>query len=279
MKNIKINLWKASLFIGAFFFTALLSIPAMAARVMHIEPGKISFQDAASPVMEKMEFFHNKLLIPSMGFIVIAVFALMLIIIFKFNAKANPVASKTTHNIKLEIIWTLLPILILMFISIPSMKMLYFMDKTADAEMTLKATGNQWYWDYSYPDNGDIEMDSHLIPEKDLKDNQPRLLATDNPVVLPINTNIRVLVTASDVLHSWAVPAFGIKLDAIPGRLNETWVRITKKGTFYGQCSEICGKGHGYMPIEIKAVSKADFDKWVVKHHGIKTKYKTDKKS
>ena len=279
MRNVKINIWKICLHTAAFFTAVLLSSSAFAAEpaVGMAKAGDMHLQAAASPVMERMTFFHDKILMPIIISIALFVLALLIIVAVRFNAKANPKPSTRSHNVLLEIVWTLVPILILLGISVPSMKMLYFMDKTHDAEMTLKATGNQWYWDYAYPDNGKVEFSSQLIADEDLKEGQPRLLATDNPIVLPVDTNIRVLLTANDVIHSWAVPSLGVKTDAVPGRLNETWIRITKEGTFYGQCSEICGRGHGYMPIEIKAVSKEEFDKWIVEHGGSKTKYKTDK--
>jgi cytochrome c oxidase subunit 2 len=268
MKKTKsFSFWKASSYISAFLTVALMSAPALAI-LGQPEPGGMNFQEAASPMKEKMAFFHNHLLMPIMMAVTAFVFLLLLIVIVRFNAKSNPVPSKTTHNVLLEVVWTLIPVLILITIAIPSMKMLYYVDKTADAEMTLKITGNQWYWSYDYPDDGGISFISNLVPEKDLKEGQPRLLATDNPVVLPVDTNIKLLMTATDVVHSWAIPAFGVKLDAVPGRLNETWVRIDKEGTFYGQCSEICGTGHGFMPIEVHAVSRKAFAEWVKKQGG-----------
>lgn len=253
--------------IPAFLTAALMATPAFAV-LGQPEPGGISLQAAASPMKEKMIFFHNSLLMPIMTSIVIFVLLLLVIVIVRFNKKANPQPSTTTHNTLLEVVWTLVPVLILVVIAIPSMKMLYYVDKTTEAEMTLKAIGSQWYWSYEYPDNGDISFASNMVADKDLKPGQPRLLATDNPVVLPIDTNIKILLTATDVLHAWAVPAFGVKLDANPGKLNETWVRINKEGVFYGQCSELCGAGHGYMPIEVHAVSKEAFASWVKKQGG-----------
>jgi cytochrome c oxidase subunit 2 len=161
------------------------------------------------------------------------------------------------------VLWTVVPVIILVIIAVPSFKVLYYMDKTQDAEMTLKVTGRQWYWDYSYPDQGDIGFSSYMIPDEEIKPGQKRLLEVDNRIVLPIDTNIRILVTAGDVIHSWAMPALGIKKDAIPGRINETWARIDKEGVYYGQCSEICGTNHGFMPIAIEAVSKERFQQWV----------------
>lgn len=224
---------------------------------------QLGFQESASPVKEDMAWFHDVMLVPMITVVSIFVMFLLLFVMIRFNAKANPVPTKTTHNAKLEFLWTIIPVLILIVISVPSMKLLYKADRTHEAEMTLTAIGNQWYWSYEYPDHGNFTFNSNLA-----KDKEPRLLATDEPVVLPVDTNIRLLIKANDVLHAWAIPAFGVKLDAVPGQTNETWVRITKKGTFYGQCSELCGEGHGFMPIEVKAVSKEDFASWVASKGG-----------
>lgn len=220
------------------------------------------FQDPASPVMERVIDFHGMLLI-IISVITILVVALILFTLWKFRASNNPKPSKTTHNTLIEVIWTIIPCLILVIIIVPSMKMLYYMDRTAEPEMTLKVTGYQWYWGFEYPDHDDMSFLSYIVPDDELKDDQKRLLSVDNVVVLPVDTNIRILVTAADVLHSFAMPAFGIKTDAVPGRINETWVNINKEGTYYGQCSELCGKNHGYMPTEIKAVSKEEFARWI----------------
>ncbi len=268
--------WKISGHISAFLSSLLMSSPAFAVLGRPV-PGGIGLQEAATPMKEKMHFFHNHLLLPITTAIVIFVLALLVIVMVRFNEKANPVPSKTTHNTLLEVIWTLVPVLILVVIVIPSMKMLYYIDKTHEAEMTLKVIGSQWYWSYEYPDNGNISFSSNLVADKDLKPNQLRLLSTDNPVVLPVDTNIKLLMTATDVLHAWAVPAFGVKLDANPGKLNETWVRIDKEGTFYGQCSELCGTGHGFMPIEVHAVSREAFADWVKKQGGKMPKKAGDK--
>lgn len=264
-------LW--SLFAAVMAFGLIGGADAFAAeaaeKVVGIpKPWSLGFQESASPVKEQMEWFHNSLLMPIITGIVVFVMGLLIYVMVRFNAKANPVPSKTTHNVMLEVIWTLIPVLILVVIVIPSMKMLYFVDKTKDAEMTLKVTGYQWYWGYEYPDHGGVNFLSNMVQTKDLKEGEPKLLKTDNAVVLPVDTNIRVLVTASDVLHSFAMPALGVKTDAIPGRLNETWMRIEKEGIFYGQCSELCGVNHGFMPIEIKAVSKEEFAKWIAKQGG-----------
>lgn len=246
---------------------ALLGVIAISASA-YAEPGihnwQLGFQDAVSPVKEHMAEIHQ-LILYIITAIVIFVTLLLAYVCFRFSAKRNPVPSKTTHNTLLEILWTTVPVIILIIIAIPSFRLLYFMDKTEDAEMTLKIVGHQWYWEYQYPDNGDINFDSNMLQEKELKPGQPRLLAVDNPVVLPVDTNIKLLLTSADVIHDWAMPSMGLKTDAVPGRLNEAWVRITKPGTYYGQCSELCGVNHGFMPIEIRAVSKEDFKAWVDK--------------
>lgn len=224
----------------------------------------LGMQEAASPVMEDIRAMHDDLLMPIITVITLFVSGLMIYVMIRFNRRANPTPSSFTHNTTVEIVWTVVPVLILVVIAIPSFKLLYKADRTDNPEMTLKVTGNQWYWSYSYPDHGDFSFDSNLLEGDDLaKAGGVRQLSTDNKVVLPVDTNIRLLLTASDVLHNWAVPAFGIKIDTVPGRLRETWVRITKEGTYFGQCSELCGTRHAYMPIEVEAVSKEKFEAWV----------------
>lgn len=248
--------------IVAALAAAVLLLAAGVAGAEQPEPWQIGFQAAASPVADRIHALNKLLLTVEIG-ISVLVFLLMGYIAYRFSAKRNPVPSKRTHNSVLEVLWTAVPILILVVIAVPSLRLLYYMDRTHDAQLTLKVTGHQWYWSYEYPDNGDFSFDSILVPKEDLKPGQPRLLTVDNRVVLPVNTNVRILVTSTDVIHSWAVPAFGIKTDAVPGRTNETWVSIERPGTYYGQCSELCGVNHGFMPIEVHAVSKADFQKWV----------------
>ncbi|MBL6863503.1 MAG: cytochrome c oxidase subunit II [Rhodospirillales bacterium] len=228
------------------------------------QPWQWNFQPPATPVMEQIIDFHNLMFFVEVG-IVLLVLGLMVYIVVKFNSKANPKPTKTTHNTTLEVLWTVIPIVILIIFAVPSMKLLFFMEKAQNPEMTLKVTGNQWYWSYQYPDNGNFEFDSNIIPDEDIKPGQRRLLEVDNQVVLPVNTEIKVLLTARDVMHNWAVPAFGIKIDTIPGRINETWMKVTKIGTYYGQCSELCGVAHSRMPISVKVVSKEDFKKWLKK--------------
>lgn len=225
-------------------------------------PWQIGLQEAATPVMENIAHFHDILLVTIYG-IGIFVFLLLCYTCVKFSAKNNPVPSRNTHNTLLEIVWTALPVVILVALCVPSMRTLYFAQKIENAEMTLKVIGSQWYWSYQYPDYDNIAFDSYMIKDEDLKPGQKRLLEVDNHVVIPVDTTIRVQLTAADVIHSWAVPAFGVKIDAVPGRLNETWVKATKIGTYYGQCSELCGVGHGFMPIDVAVVSKEDFKKWV----------------
>ncbi len=190
------------------------------------------------------------------------VLLLLLYVMYRFSERRNPTPSKTTHNTLIEVLWTTVPVIILVLIAIPSFKLLYYADRVEDADMTIKAIGHQWYWSYEYPDHGDFTFDGIMLSDDEREQGQPRLLATDTFVVLPVDTKIRLLVTADDVLHNFAMPAFGIKLDANPGMINETWMQITREGTYYGQCSEICGAGHSYMPIAIKAVSKDEFAAW-----------------
>jgi cytochrome c oxidase subunit 2 len=221
-------------------------------------------QEAHSPVMERIHDFNNLLLVIQVA-IVLLVLGVLGYVIIRFNAKRNPVPSKTTHNTLLEILWTAVPIVILVIIAIPSMKLLYYSDKTQNYDMTLKVTGHQWYWSYAYPDQGDFSFDSILVPDDELKDGQLRMLTVDNRVVLPVDTDIQVLITSDDVIHDWAVPSLGMKIDATPGRTNERWVRIDQEGMYYGMCSELCGVNHGFMPIQVEAVSKEAFAEWVKK--------------
>jgi cytochrome c oxidase subunit 2 len=245
-----------------------LSTLALSALAYGSEPkdGAIGFQEAATPVMQELVGFHNNMVFPIIVGITIFVMALMLYIMVRFNAKANPVPSKTTHHVGLEIAWTIVPILILLFMVGPSMKLLYQQDRLPETEMTIKVTGNTWYWSYEYPEIADqVEgFDSILLEKADAEAaGKPYLLGTDAPLVVPVNTKVKVLVTSNNNLHSFAMPAFGVKMDAVPGRLNETWFEVLREGTFYGQCSELCGVKHAYMPIEIKVVSKSEYSKWV----------------
>ncbi|OUS13534.1 cytochrome c oxidase subunit II [Rhodospirillales bacterium 47_12_T64] len=247
----------------AYIFSAVALVGGFAAAAHASQPTAwgLGFQDAATPVMEQITQFHN-LLLYIITAVTLLVLFLLLYVMWRFSEKRNPEPSKTSHNTLIEIIWTAVPVIILVIIAIPSFKLLYAADSNPDTEMTIKAIGKQWYWSYEYPDYGDFTFDAYMKTEDELEPGEPRLLATDNAVVVPINTKIRLLVTGDDVIHAFAMPAFGLKLDGVPGRINETWFEVTKEGTYYGQCSEICGTGHSYMPITIKAVSKEEFTKW-----------------
>lgn len=219
-------------------------------------------QPAVTPVMEDITWFHN-FLFYLITAITLFVLALLVIVIVKFNARSNPVPSKTTHNTLIEVAWTIIPVLILVGIAVPSFRLLFFQLDLPKADLTIKATGKQWFWTYTYPDNGPFEFDSIMLQENELKPGQPRLLAVNNEVVVPVNKVVRVQTTAADVIHAFTVPAFGIKIDAIPGRLNETWFKATKEGVYYGQCSELCGKDHAFMPIAVRVVSDQAFAAWI----------------
>jgi cytochrome c oxidase subunit 2 len=226
-------------------------------------PWEYKLQEAATPVMEQITWFHN-VLFWLITIITLFVLVLLVMVVVKFNARSNPVPSRTTHNTLIEVAWTLIPVLILVGIAVPSFRLLFLELDIPKADLTIKATGKQWYWSYAYPDNGKFEFDSLLAcDETRLKCQQPRLLTVDNEVVVPVNKVVRIQTIGADVIHSFAVPAFGIKIDAIPGRLNETWFKATKVGMYYGQCSELCGKDHAYMPIAVKVVEDQEFASWV----------------
>ena len=239
---------------GAF---TLVAAGAAYAGLGQPTPWEYTLQESASPVMDNITWFHN-LLLWIITIITLFVLALLIVVMVKFNAKSNPVPSKTTHNTLIEVVWTVVPVLILVAIAIPSFRLLFQQLDVPKADLTIKATGKQWYWSYAYPDHGKFEFDSLLVADK-----QPRLLAVDNEVVVPVNKIVRVQTTAADVIHAFAVPSFGIKIDAIPGRLNETWFKATKTGMYYGQCSELCGKDHAFMPIAVRVVSEQEFNTWI----------------
>lgn len=238
---------------------SLLASPALAAAP---QPWQLGLQPAATPIMERVASFHG-LLLGVITLISLFVLALLAYTCWRFREDRNPVPSRQSHNTALEVVWTAVPVLILVIIAVPSFKLLYFQDVLPKTELTVKAIGKQWLWSYEYPDNGNFTFDALLLEDDELEDGQVRLLETDNAVVLPVQTHVRLQVTASDVLHSWTVPAFGVKIDAVPGRLNEVWVYVNEPGTYYGQCSELCGLRHGFMPITVKAVPRPEFDAWV----------------
>ena len=224
---------------------------------------QLGFQDAGTPVMEDIVWFHDYLLLGIITAIALFVLVLLIIIMIRFNATRNPTPSRTTHNTLIEVLWTAIPVLILVVIAIPSFKLLFYQLNLPPADVTVKATGNQWFWSYTYPDNGNFEFNSILVPTDKLKPGQLRLLTVDNEMVVPVNKVVRVQTIGSDVIHSFAVPSFGIKIDSVPGRLNETWFKATREGVYYGQCSELCGRDHAFMPIAVRVVSEQAFNAWV----------------
>ncbi len=265
MKKMMTKLASATTAVCSAIVAGLMAAAPAFAEDGYPSSWQLGFQQAASPMKERSEAFHHLLL---WIIFAIAIFVILLIAyaMVRFRKKANPVPSKTTHNVLLEIVWTIVPIGILVLIAIPSFELLFYQQKMPKIDMTVKVTGYQWYWGYEYPDHDNINFLANMVADEDIDESkgQRRLLETDNAVVLPVDTNILIQITAADVLHSWAVPALGLKKDAIPGHLNETWVRIDKTGTYYGQCSEICGTNHAYMPIMIKAVTKEEFEAWLV---------------
>lgn len=275
-----------------FCFTVPMVAPALAALGEPVQGG-LNLQASGSPVKDIIETFHNQLLV-TITVITVIVLALLLFVIIRFNHRIHKTPDVNfTHHTKLEVIWTAIPVVILLVLAYPSFQLLYYSDRTPNPEMTLKVEGRQWYWNYEYPDHGGFKFDARgLWDTPQTTDEQARqlaveskinwlidngdprrLLETDNRIVLPVDTNIRILITAADVIHSFAVPALALKTDAIPGHTNETWVRISKPGVYYGQCSEICGTNHAFMPIAIEAVSKEDFAKWA---ENAKTKFVAD---
>ncbi len=259
---------------------AMIGAPALA-HAVEPQPWQLNFQPAASPIMEMISSFSDGLLVV-VTLIVIFVLGLLVYVMVRFNAAANPIPSRTSHNTLIEVLWTVVPILILVGIAVPSCSLLFAehdparaitrYDPAKDRTMTIKATGNQWYWSFDYPDNGDLSFDANMLQENERRPDEPRLLAVDNQLVVPTGVVVRMQVIGADVIHSFAVPAFGVKIDAIPGRLNETWFRVDHEGIYYGQCSELCGQapsadpldlhGHAFMPLAVRAVSPAVFDAW-----------------
>ena len=242
-------------------FTLLIMWPSM---LLANEPKdwQLGFQKSASKSMDDIVWFHDYMLVPIITAITAFVLFLLLFVCVRYRASRNSVPSTTSHNTLIEVIWTLVPCLILIVMAVPSFKVLYSQDEIPKADVTIKAIGYQWYWGYEYPDEN-IIFDSYMIDEKDLKDNQPRLLAVDNAVYVPVNKVVKVMITANDVLHAWALPSFGVKRDAIPGRINETWFKADRTGTFYGQCSELCGIKHAFMPITVHVVSDEEYNQWL----------------
>jgi cytochrome c oxidase subunit 2 len=257
----------ASLMAGAG--AAMWGFAALAQeRLGQPTPGGIGLQQAASPLKHEAHFFHDIILLPIIVAISVFVLWLLVWVVFRYNAKSNPVPAKWSHNTAIEIAWTLIPVLILMFISIFSFGLLFRYHNMPKPDLTVKAVGYQWNWGYEYPDQKIPEFISNMLPEDELaKRGLPKdlyRLAATEPMVVPVNKVVRVQVTGADVIHAFALPAFGLKTDAVPGRLNETWFKAEKVGTYYGQCSELCGVDHAFMPIEIKVVTQKEFDAWVL---------------
>jgi cytochrome c oxidase subunit 2 len=224
-------------------------------------PWQLGLQESASPVMDDIVWFHNFLLW-LIAAITLFVLVLLVIVVVKFNARANPVPSRTTHNTFIEVVWTVVPVMILVAVAVPSFRLLFEELKVPPADLTVKVTGKQWFWSYSYPDSK-FEFDSIMLQDKDRKADQPRLLSVDNEMVVPVNKVVHVEVIGADVIHSFSVPSFGIKIDAIPGRLNETWFKAEKEGMYYGQCSQLCGRDHAFMPIAVHVVSEKEYSAWL----------------
>jgi cytochrome c oxidase subunit 2 len=244
-----------------FVFTAF-ALFAGPAGAEYPRPWQLGMQAPASEVKDRIHNLHDLLLV-IITLITLFVLALLVYVMVRFRASAHPTPTRTTHNTTIEILWTVLPVVILVVIAIPSFKLLYFEDRAPDAKMTLKVTAHQWYWSYGYPDNANVQFDSYMVQDSDLKPGQIRMLSVDNPLVLPAQTDVRILVNGTDVMHSFFIPSLGVQIYAVPGRVNETWVNIDRPGTYYGECNQICGDNHPYMPIEIQALSKDDFAKWV----------------
>lgn len=254
----------ASTYAAATALAVLCTGDAAVAATGQPEPWQLGLQEAVTPLMEQLTGFHDFLLV-IITLITLFVLGLLIYVMVRFNEKANPTPSKVTHNTTLEVLWTAIPIVILIAIAIPSFRLLFAQYDFPKADVTIKAIGNRWYWTYEYPDHDGMTFDAVMLEDDELKPGQPRLLAVDNEVVVPVNKNIHVLVTASDVLHNWAVPSFGVKIDAVPGRVLRTWFRAEKTGTYYGQCSELCGIRHAFMPIAVRVVTQSEYDAWLVK--------------
>ncbi|HYP57094.1 MAG TPA: cytochrome c oxidase subunit II [Beijerinckia sp.] len=258
LESLRLRARLATLLAGALFSGAAYADG-------HPTPGQMSFQEAVTPIAHEMHIFHNWILLPIIIGISLLVLALLLLVVYRYNESANPTASRTTHHTGLEVAWTVLPVMILVVIAIPSFRLLTHQLVVPPADLTVKVTGKQWYWSYGYPadQGGGFEFDSALIPEKDLKPGDIRLLSVDNEAVVPVGKVVHVLVTSDDVIHSFTIPAFGIRIDAVPGRMNETWFKAEREGMYYGQCSKLCGKDHAFMPISFRVVSPEAYATWL----------------
>lgn len=256
--------WHWALRAAALLPATGLGLAAAPVLAEQPRPWELGLQPAATPVMESLIGFHDFLLV-IISLITLLVMVLLGIVIFRFNERKNPIPSRTSHNTTIEVLWTVLPVIILVVIAIPSFRLLYFQMESPEPEVTIKATGYQWYWSYEYPDEDGLLFDSYMLQDDELQEGQPRLLAVDNEVVVPVGRVVKMLVTADPlgVIHAWTIPAFGSKVDAVPGRMNETWFRVDRPGVYYGQCSELCGRDHAFMPIAVRAVSDEDYAAWL----------------
>ena len=250
---------------GAALAGLVSAAPAFASEAGHPVPGQIGFQDAVTPIAAEIHWFHNTIVLPIIIVICVFVAALLLICVFRFNENANPVPAKTTHHTGLEVAWTILPVLLLVIIAIPSFRLLTRQLDIPKADLTIKATGKQWYWSYDYPkdQNGGFGFDSLPKQDAELQPGDIRLLSVDNEAVVPVNKIVRVQVVGADVIHSFVVQSLGIRMDAVPGRLNETWFKAEREGLYYGQCSKLCGKDHSFMPIAVRVVSQDQYEAWL----------------
>lgn len=258
------RIWAGALALGISSLSIAAFAMSSARAAGYSQPGQIGFTEAATPIAEEMHVFHNWILVPIIVGICLFVLSLLTYVILRFNEKANPVPTVRTHNSALEVAWTVLPVMILIIIAIPSFRLLTHQIVVPEPDMTLKVTGHQWYWTYGYPqDQGGFSFDSYLTPDSELKPGQMRLLTVDNEAVVPVGKVVRILITADDVLHSFMVPSFGVRIDAVPGRMNESWFKAEREGVYYGQCSKLCGKDHAYMPIVVRVVSPEDYTAWL----------------
>lgn len=248
----------ASISVGLFSLSAASAEEVVGAP----HPWEMGMQRSFSPIKDRIISLHDLVLV-IITLITLLVAVLLVIVMFRFNAKKHPVPSQTTHNTLLEVVWTIAPVLVLIIIAIPSFRLIYYEDRTASPDLTVQVTAHQWYWEYSYPDRGNIDIESRYIMDEDLKPGQRRLLDVDNQMIIPAGKRIRILTTSTDVIHSFFVPSLGVQRYAIPGRKIELWLEADKEGTFYGECNQICGQNHSRMPISIKAVSPSEFEQWV----------------
>jgi cytochrome c oxidase subunit 2 len=255
--------------IAAMMLAAAPGGAAMAQAVGAPRPWEMGMQRGFGPLKDEEIWLHNIVLV-IITLITLFVGGLLIWVVWRYNARRNPLPSRTSHNTVIEVLWTVIPVLILVGIAIPSFRLVYFQDRTRDADLTIKVTGHQWYWEYTYPDNGNIDFSSYIIPDDQLKPGQMRLLTVDNPLVVPVGKNIRVLQTSGDVIHSWFIPSIGVQRYAIPGRTIETWFKVDQAGTFYGECNQICGTNHSRMPIVVHAVPEKEFTAWLAE---AKTKF------